>query len=86
MTRKVERERSILGTELEEPKIRRSGRGGDGECVEKVTDGAVEAQGNLARLAPGPKNGLKRRVGCGGKGPRKQLPKVALFRPPFTDT
>jgi hypothetical protein len=53
MTRRVDRERSILGTELEEPKLVARG----GECVENVTHGpAVEAQGNLARLAPG---GLK---------------------------
>jgi hypothetical protein len=55
MTRRVDRERSILGTELEEPKlVARGGRGGDEECVENMTHGyAVETQGNLARLAPG---------------------------------
>jgi len=41
MARRVDRERSILGTELEEPKIGRSEREGRGrgECVENVTHG-----------------------------------------------
>jgi hypothetical protein len=40
----VDREKSILGTELEELKlVARRGRRGDGECVENVTHGAVEA-------------------------------------------
>ena len=53
MARRVDRERSILGTELEEPKLVARGGEGTGECVENVTHGAVEARGNLARLAPG---------------------------------
>ena len=47
MARRVER--SILGTEVEEPKIGRLGREGRGRgSVSKM-----EAHGNLARLAPG---------------------------------
>jgi hypothetical protein len=84
MTCRVDRERSILGTELEEPKIGRSkrGRDGTGECVENVTHGAMEAQGNLARLAPG---GLKkgkaaRRAGLGAvEGTPKTAPNVAAL-------
>jgi hypothetical protein len=54
MTRRVDRERSILGTELEDAKLVARGGEGTGECVENVTHGlAVEAQGTLARLAPG---------------------------------
>ena len=56
MARRVDRERSILGTELEEPKIGRSGRGREGDggvCRKRDPRSAVEAQGNLARLAPG---------------------------------
>ena len=51
MTRRVDRERSILGTELEEPKL--VARGGDGTGRKRDPRSAVEAQGNLARLAPG---------------------------------
>ena len=52
MTRRVDRERSILGTELEEPKlVALGGRGGTGS--RKRDPRPVEAQGNLARLAPG---------------------------------
>jgi hypothetical protein len=55
MTRRVDRERSILGTELEELKNGRSGgRGGEGKFVENVTHHlSWEAQGSLALLAPG---------------------------------
>jgi hypothetical protein len=55
MTRRVDRERSILGTELEEPKlVARGGKGrGRGVCRKRDPRSAVEAQGNLVRLAPG---------------------------------
>jgi hypothetical protein len=39
MTRRVGRERSILGTELEEPKLVARGGEGTGEGVEDVTHG-----------------------------------------------
>ena len=39
MARRVGRERSILGTELEEPKVVARGGEGTGECVEDVTHG-----------------------------------------------
>ena len=54
MARRVDRERSILGTELEEPKIGRSGREGRGRGGRKRDPwSAMEAHGNLARLASG---------------------------------
>jgi hypothetical protein len=70
MTRRVDQERSILGTELEEPKLVARG-----VCRKRDPRSAVEAQGNLARLAPG---GLKKVEAAGWvrwKGARKQLPK-----------
>ena len=51
MTRRVDRGRPILGTELEGPKL--VAQGGDGVCRKRDPRSAVEAQGNLARLAPG---------------------------------
>jgi hypothetical protein len=58
MARRVDRERSILGTELEEPKLVALG-----VCRKRDPRSAVEAQGNLARLAPGALKKLKRQVG-----------------------
>jgi hypothetical protein len=76
MTRRVDRERSILGTELEEPKIGRSGRGGDGECIENVTHGLPwRLKETLHPWRLGPKKRLKRPdalVGVRWKGRRKR--------------
>ena len=51
MTRRVDRERPILGTE---PKlVARGGEGREWGSVSKTgPHGAMEGQGNLARLAP----------------------------------
>jgi hypothetical protein len=55
--------------------VARGGEGtGRGVFRKRDPRSAVEAQGNLARLAPWGLKMLKRRVGCGGKA-RKQLPK-----------
>jgi hypothetical protein len=78
MACRVDRERSILGTELEEPKLVAREGEGTGSCLENVT----HAQGNLARLAPWGLKLLKRRVGCGGKGPEnssQSRPFLPLF-------
>jgi hypothetical protein len=86
MTRRVDRERSILGTELEEPKIGRSGRGGDGECVENVTHGLPwRLMETLHAWRLGPKKRLKRpgaRVGCGGRDAENGSQSQS-FLPPF---
>jgi hypothetical protein len=76
MTRRVDRERSILGIELEEPKL--IARGEDGECVENVTHGLLwRLKETLHAWRLGALKRLKRRVGCGG---READPKVALYR------
>jgi hypothetical protein len=83
MARRAGRERSISGTELEEPKLVARGGEGTGECVENVTHGAVEVQGNLCMLgARGLKKGLKRPVGCGGRDAEKDS-QSRSFLPPF---
>jgi hypothetical protein len=82
MTHRVDRERSIFGTELEDPKWSLGeGRGGDGGvCRKRDPRSAVEAQSTLG--AWGLKR-LKRRVGCGGRGPENSS-QVALFYHSFT--
>jgi hypothetical protein len=61
MTRRVDRERSILGTELEDPKLVARGGEGTGEYVENVTHGLCGGSRHPCTLgAWGLKKGLKR--------------------------
>jgi hypothetical protein len=86
MARRIDRERSILGTELEEPKIGRSGGRGEertGECVENVTHGPAMEALHAWRL--GLKKWLKRpgaQVGCGGRDAENGS-QSRSFLPPF---
>jgi hypothetical protein len=88
MARRVDRERSILGTELKEPKISRSGREGRGrgESIENVTHGLPwRLMETLDAWRLGPKKRLKRpgaRLGCGGRDAENGS-QSRSFLPPF---